>query len=89
MALFEQDIGLYDHHKFIFPFLQEGAEKQAQLERALREKGAVEKELEKVVFTETIIPRALQLCMIAPGMKGFNLSTPYTVDLSGRSFGDH
>lgn len=30
---------------------QEGAEKQAQLERSLREKAAVEKELEKVSFT--------------------------------------
>lgn len=29
-------------------FSQEGAEKQAQLERSLREKAAVEKELEKV-----------------------------------------
>ncbi len=39
-----------------FPFpLQEGAEKQAQLERALREKGAVEKELEKVVSTNISI----------------------------------
>ena len=28
--------------------LQEGAEKQAQLERSIREKAAVEKELEKV-----------------------------------------
>ena len=34
--------------KWIFEFLPEGAEKQAQLERALREKGAVEKELEKI-----------------------------------------
>ena len=37
-------------------FFQEGAEKQAQLERALREKGAVEKELEKVfirIFSKT------------------------------------
>ena len=32
-------------------FSQEGAEKQAQLERSLREKAAVEKELEKVSFT--------------------------------------
>ena len=34
-------------------FPQEGAEKQAQLERSLREKAAVEKELEKVRKTET------------------------------------
>lgn len=32
-------------------FSQEGAEKQAQLERSLREKAALEKELEKVSFT--------------------------------------
>lgn len=32
-------------------FSQEGAEKQAQLERSLREKAAVEKELEKVSFS--------------------------------------
>ena len=39
-------------------FFQEGAEKQAQLERALREKGAVEKELEKVfirIFSKTTV----------------------------------
>lgn len=34
---------------FLSPFsLKEGAEKQAQLERAMREKAAVEQELEKV-----------------------------------------
>ena len=34
--------------------LQEGAEKQAQLERSLREKAAVEKELEKVRLLQVL-----------------------------------
>ena len=41
--------------------LQEGAEKQAQLERSLREKAAVEKELEKV--------RLLQVLSLCYGRK--------------------
>lgn len=41
--------------------LQEGAEKQAQLERSLREKTAVEKELEKV--------RLLQVLSLCYGRK--------------------
>ena len=36
-------------------FPQEGAEKQAQLERSLREKAAVEKELEKVRKTTRLL----------------------------------
>ena len=47
----EGNTKLRKHPSNKYLFSQEGAEKQAQLERSLREKAAVEKELEKVSFS--------------------------------------
>ena len=48
-------------HRFVFVFCQQGAEKQAQLERSLREKSAVEKELEKVNTNLNIVNVSFQV----------------------------
>ena len=49
------------NHRFVFVFCQQGAEKQAQLERSLREKSAVEKELEKVTTNLNIVNVSFQV----------------------------
>ena len=64
--LYTRDISLI--LSYFYFFFQEGAEKQAQLERSLREKSAVEKELEKVssTFTAPILMTLSQSSHMSP-----------------------